>query len=113
MLLDATAQCVEGARSLCAELGFAGPLVMGAALGGLVWARERWKRYRLACDAAEEKRAAEAKIAALKEQRNEHAARAQLLEVKVASLRPPPMPSSATPATDDTLVEDAEHGGDL
>lgn len=98
MLLDSEALCMERARSLCASLKHSGPMVMGLALMAYAYARTQWKlfRERQAAEkdrlAAEEKaRLADEKLAAVKAQRNEHAERAQRLEVKVASLRPPPM----------------------
>lgn len=78
--------CVQHATELCMAFGGSGPLVMGLLGAGVMLARERWRRYVTEREAAE-------KVAKLKAERNEHAERAQRLEVKVASMRPPPMPS--------------------
>jgi hypothetical protein len=78
--------CQEQAVALCAQLGPMGPAVF-AALGLGLAAFERWNAHRkLAALKAE----AEAKLARVKAERKELAERAQQLEVKVASLPPPP-----------------------
>lgn len=90
MVLDTTNLCFERARSLCDALGASGEVVMMAAVLAVAFARERFKRYQEAKDAEAKTKAAEAKIAAVKAERNEHAALAQDLKVQLASLRPPP-----------------------
>lgn len=109
MLLAANSQCVEQAVALCAQLGPFGPIIFTAA-GLAVAAFERWNaKQKLAAEKAEAERKlaaqkadaekaqadAAAALARVKAERNEHAAKAQALEVKIASIRPPPMPSSS------------------
>jgi hypothetical protein len=90
LLTAASPQCVEQAAALCMSLGPIGPIVL-ALLGAAVVGFERWRRHQAERQAADKLAAAEEKLAKVKAERNEHAARAHALEVKVASLRPPPM----------------------
>lgn len=105
VLLDAaTSACVEQAVELCAQLGPLGPYIFMAAAAAVAALFERWRRYQ-AERRAEDKltaaaAAAEEKLAKVKAERNEHAKRAQELEVKIASIRPPPMPSSSSSPPD-------------
>lgn len=89
MLLTSTTACVEQAVELCAQLGPLGPYLFMAAAAALAAIFERWRRHQ-----AEKK--AEERIAAVKIERNQHAERAQRLEVEVASLRPPPLGTSSS-----------------
>lgn len=99
MLLAATSQCVEQAVALCVQLGPIGPFAFMAVTFAMA-AFERWRRTQ-AEQKAEAKLAAaqaanEEKLAKVKAERNANAAKAQALEVKIASIRPPPMPSSSS-----------------
>lgn len=98
--------CLERARELCDALGPAGPLVMLLLLAAAAAARERWRRFQAERAAAAEKVAAAEKIAAVKAERNQHAQRVQELEVKVASMRPPPMPPEPEPPA--AIVRDGD-----
>lgn len=120
MLLDASSTaCVEQAVALCSQLGPMGPTVfmlVAVALAGF----ERWnaKRKLAAKEAEAERRLAEQKaeaekvqaeaaaaLAKVKTERNQHAARAQELEVKIASIRPPPMPPSSSSSPSNVPVD--------
>lgn len=78
--------CLEQCNALCAQMGPLGPLVF-TALGLALAAFERWNAKRK-LDA--QKAEAEAKLAKVKAERAQFAERAHHLEVKVASLPPPP-----------------------
>jgi hypothetical protein len=85
--------CQEQAVALCNQLGPMGPLVftlLGLVLAGF----ERWNAKRKLdaqkAEAAAAQAALDEKLAKVKAERSLHAARAQELEVKIASIRPPP-----------------------
>lgn len=88
--------CQEQATALCAQLGPLGPLVF-MIVGLALAAFERWNAKRKLAEQKAEAAAAQAaldeKLTKVKAERKEYAERAQALEVKVASLPPPPMPS--------------------
>lgn len=85
--------CQEQAVALCAQLGPLGPVVFMLVAMSLA-AFERWNAKRKLdaqkAEAAAAQAALDEKLAKAKAERNEHAARAQALEVRVASIRPPP-----------------------
>lgn len=95
--------CQEQAVALCAQLGPLGPIVF-TVFGLALAAFERWNaRRKLAAqraEAAAAQAALDEKLAKVKAERKEYAERAQQLEVKVASIRPPPMPPDASPSSE-------------
>jgi hypothetical protein len=85
--------CQEQAVALCAQLGPLGPLVF-MLVGLFLAAFERWNAKRKLdaqkAEAAAAQAALDEKLTKVKAERKELAERAQQLEVKVASIRPPP-----------------------
>ncbi len=78
--------CLEQCNSLCGQLGPLGPAIF-AVVGLALAAFERWNAKR---KLDEQKAAHEAALVKAKTERNLARAQAQELEVKVASIRPPP-----------------------
>lgn len=81
--LQTATLCEQRARDLCHTLGDSGTTVLLVLGLAAAWAKQWWATRQLA-------QAKLVEVTRLKQERNEHAAKAQQLEVKVASLSPPP-----------------------